>query len=197
MSDNVLLFKDAEPVGPLRSIWLFCLYFWDFWGRSSRSEYWWALLVPASYFAAIMSLSSVMERTPFLVVQAFMAIILAAHLLAAIALTSRRLRDARFSAWWSLLLFIPTGVVFIALMALRRSGPVAEDEEGEDVSVDREVVQPPSLKAKSSVPKSPQANAPLAPTTLRAQMKELDELFHDGVITQEQRDAAKNRALGI
>jgi len=28
-------------------------------------------------------------------------------------------------------------------------------------------------------------------------MKELDELFHDGVITQEQRDAAKNAALGI
>ena len=196
MSENVLLVKDAEPVGPLRAIGLFYLYFWDLWGRSSRSEYWWALVVPASYFAAIMGLSSVMERTPFLVVQAFMAIILAAHLPASLALTSRRLRDARFSAWWSLLVFIPTGVVFIALMALRRSGR-AEDEEGEDVSVDSEVVQPPSLKAKSSVPKIPQANALTTPTTLRAQMKELDELFHDGVITQEQRDAAKNRALGI
>ena len=196
MSENVLLVKDAEPVGPLRAIGLFYLYFWDLWGRSSRSEYWWALVVPASYFAAIMGLSSVMERTPFLVVQAFMAIILAAHLPASLALTSRRLRDARFSAWWSLLVFIPTGVVFIALMALRRSGR-AEDEEGEDVSVDSEVVQPPSLKAKSSVPKIPQANALTTPTTLRAQMKELDELFHDDLITQEQRDAAKNRALGI
>jgi len=28
-------------------------------------------------------------------------------------------------------------------------------------------------------------------------MKELDELFHDDLITQEQRDAAKNRTLGI
>jgi len=197
VSENVLLVKDAEPVGPLRAIGLFYLYFWDLWGRSSRSEYWWALVVPASYFAAIMGLSSVMERTPFLVVQAFMAIILAAHLPASLALTSRRLRDARFSAWWSLLVFIPTGVVFIALMALRGSGPVAEDEEGEDVSVDSEVVQPPSLKAKSSVPKIPQANALTTPTTLRAQMKELDELFHDDLITQEQRDAAKNRTLGI
>lgn len=196
MSENVLLVKDAEPVGPLRAIGLFYLYFWDLWGRSSRSEYWWALVVPASYFAAIMGLSSVMERTPFLVVQAFMAIILAAHLPASLALTSRRLRDARFSAWWSLLVFIPTGVVFIALMALRRSGR-AEDEEGEDVSVDSEVVQPPSLKAKSSVPKSSQANALTTPTKLRAQMKELDELFHDDLITQEQRDAAKNRTLGI
>jgi len=196
VSENVLLVKDAEPVGPLRAIGLFYLYFWDLWGRSSRSEYWWALVVPASYFAAIMGLSSVMERTPFLVVQAFMAIILAIHLPASLALTSRRLRDARFSAWWSLLVFIPTGVVFIALMALRRSGR-AEDEEGEDVSVDSEVVQPPSLKAKSSVPKIPQANALTTPTTLRAQMKELDELFHDDLITQEQRDAAKNRALGI
>jgi membrane peptidoglycan carboxypeptidase len=47
------------------------------------------------------------------------------------------------------------------------------------------------------VPKSPQVNTPTTPTKLRAQMKELDELFHDGVITQEQRDAAKSRALGI
>jgi hypothetical protein len=138
-----------------------------------------------------------MERTPLLVVQAFMAIILAAHLPASLALTSRRLRDARFSAGWSLLVFIPTGVVFIALMALRRSGPVAEDEEGEDVSVDSEVVQPPSPQANSPLGKSLQVNTPATPTTLRAQMKELDELFHDDLITQEQRDTAKNRALGI
>lgn len=66
-----------------------------------------------------------------------------------------------------------------------------------DVSVDSEVVQPPSPKAKSSVPKSPQVNALTTPTTLRAQRRELDELFPDGVITQEQRDAAKNGPLGI
>jgi hypothetical protein len=55
-----------------------------------------------------MGLSSVMERTPFLVKP--------------------------------FLVFIPTGVVLTALTALRRSGPVEEDEEGDDVSVDIEVV---------------------------------------------------------
>jgi DNA-binding CsgD family transcriptional regulator len=92
-----------------------CLYkYADFTGRAGRAEFWWFALFLLLVVAGLTALH-----------EALGTVALIALLLPWLAVGTRRLRDAGYSGWWTLLLLAPVGGL-VALMALWAQAPVEE-----------------------------------------------------------------------
>jgi uncharacterized membrane protein YhaH (DUF805 family) len=101
--------KLPEKVGLLAAINNFFRHALTFSGRSSRSEYWYvqvsALLVYAAFFAASVAFDATRVGSSFVgIITLGMSLGL---ILPNIAITSRRLRDARLSPYFFFLIFVP------------------------------------------------------------------------------------------
>ena len=99
-----------EGVGFREAVTLFFTHYADFHSRSSRAEYWWALLF----------------NTIIMFVASFIPVVLSIYSLAiivpSIAQTVRRLHDVGKSGWWYLMSFVPlAGPIFMLVMACKES----------------------------------------------------------------------------
>lgn len=120
------------------------LRYFEFWGRTSRAQYWtYQLLmlvaVIAGFFADIGAIRAGLEQEHIGLIVVFVTIF---HFVPTITTTIRRLHDINKSGWWYLICFVPFGGLFLLYWTLRRGDPgdnfygrpaviAADDEAGE------------------------------------------------------------------
>lgn len=122
--------NQSEGVGFGKAIGNFYSHYGIFTGRSSRPEYWYlwlyflllyfALAIPLSFVPSLDAQVAAFTTLPLL--------ILLAHLVPSLALTSRRLRDAGFSPYLTFLHLAPFGGLVLAILAFFETKPVSTTE---------------------------------------------------------------------
>lgn len=100
---------------------------YTFTGRSSRSEFWWTLIV---YVGVLFIGSSLTIRGSILSIVG--VVIIAAAFAFFICLMARRFHDRNLSAWFLLILFIPTFGYLIALIICALPGSRGANKYGPD-----------------------------------------------------------------
>ena len=118
----------APKVGFLKAVSLFFTRYFDFQGRSRRSEYWWVslfecLVITPLYILAIIGIAAESDG-----LMAFTLILMILYLLGTfipnLAITFRRLHDIGKSGWWYLISFIPSvGSTIILVLCCLDSTP--------------------------------------------------------------------------
>ena len=91
------------------------LRYFEFWGRTSRAQYWtYQLLmlvaVVAGFFADVGAIRAGVEQSHFGVLVMFVAIF---HYIPSVTSTIRRLHDINKSGWWYLLYLVPFGGLLV------------------------------------------------------------------------------------
>ncbi|MFC5747719.1 DUF805 domain-containing protein [Actinomadura rugatobispora] len=89
----------------------------DWWGRASRSEFWWFLLASALFYFACLAIAAALENPFVLLVWAV------PFIPATLAIGARRLHDTDRSAAWLLLLLIPYGVIALLILCCGHGTP--------------------------------------------------------------------------
>lgn len=92
----------------------------DFSGRSTRSDYWWAVLAQAIVNIILLLIGSALH--PLLIITFIYEII---AVVPGLALSFRRLHDTNRSGWWLLLWFIPFVSLALLVFFARPSSPDA------------------------------------------------------------------------
>ena len=110
----------------------------DFQGRSSRSEYWWAVLsvfvissllgFVVGFFGALAVLSMTTIQLLIVPIQIFLTI-------ASVALVIRRLHDTDRSGWWYLIFLTIIGI-FVLVIWYCQKGTEGENRFGKDPLLD-------------------------------------------------------------
>ena len=110
----------------------------DFQGRSSRSEYWWAVLSVfvissllgffVGFFGALAGLSMTTIQLLIVPIQIFLTI-------ASVALVIRRLHDTDRSGWWYLIFLTIIGI-FVLVIWYCQKGTEGENRFGKDPLLD-------------------------------------------------------------
>ena len=90
----------------------------DFYGRATRSEYWW-------FFLALV-LGSIVTS---IVSNALCSLFGIATLLPILAAGSRRLHDTNRSGWWQLLSLVPFGVIVVIVFLAQPSVPETAEQK--------------------------------------------------------------------
>ena len=86
----------------------------DFKGRSSRSEYWWAILFTNIANIVLNMLSTTLQQSESVITLVLLLLILGLllfMLVAIFSLIARRLHDINKSGWWYLLVFTIIGMI--------------------------------------------------------------------------------------
>ena len=99
------------------------LRYFEFSGRSSRSQYWlfqlvYVVLIVAAVFADLKLNGSPVDGHHF---GLFLTFIIFFHLVPQVTVTVRRLHDTGRSGWWYLLGFVPFGGLFVLYWTCCRS----------------------------------------------------------------------------
>jgi len=127
------------------------LRYFEFWGRTSRRQYWTYQLVMiaamvAAVFADIGAIRSGLEEDHVGLIVTFVSIF---HCVPSITATVRRLHDIGRSGWWYLLCFVPLGGLVVLFWMFVRGdsgdnayGPPAD--EGDAVTDDDFGYTPPA-----------------------------------------------------
>lgn len=127
------------------------LRYFEFWGRTSRRQYWTYQLVmvaaiAAALFADIGAIRSGLEQQHIGLIVTFVAIF---HAVPSVTATVRRLHDINRSGWWYVLCFVPLGAVIVLFWMFVRGdaddnayGPPAD--EGGAVGDDEPGYMPPA-----------------------------------------------------
>ena len=92
----------------------------DFSGRSTRANYWWAVLAQAIVNFILLVIGAAFH--PLLIISFIYEII---AVIPGLALTFRRLHDTNRSGWWLLLSFIPFVSLILLVFFARPSSPDA------------------------------------------------------------------------
>lgn len=125
-------------------------------GRSSRSAYWWFVLL---YVLALVG-ASILDTAAN--TQVFGVLVVLGFLLPCLAVLVRRLHDTDRSGWWALISLVPfVGSIVLIVFACTDSGPPNKWGEGPDgksnlsvTSPHRGVFPPPAPPAAPSPPPS-------------------------------------------
>lgn len=131
----------APGVGPVEAVKRFYTRYALFYGRASRSEFWWvqlylvlvslvltalmfAVLVPAGAFSSTTTELSDAGAVGVLAITGLFLVFGLAHLVPSIALQVRRLHDAGFSGFWYFIsLVTPVGGLVLLVMSVLPSKP--------------------------------------------------------------------------
>jgi uncharacterized membrane protein YhaH (DUF805 family) len=113
------------------------LRYFEFWGRTSRAQYWtYQLLMLAAIAAAVLAdvgaIRTGFEQEHIGLIVAFVTIF---HYVPTITTTVRRLHDIGKSGWWYLLCFVPLGG-FVVLFWMFRRGDTGDNGYGPPPSAD-------------------------------------------------------------
>ena len=123
--------QPGKPVGPVEAVPRMYSKYFQFSGRASRSEYWWAQLFFAVAYLVLGIPAGLFQSAATYdvdVTSALLTMVLFGFLLASIvpllALTVRRLHDANLSGWFYLLALIPfVGGIVLLVLTLLPSNP--------------------------------------------------------------------------
>ncbi|MEM6410535.1 MAG: DUF805 domain-containing protein [Pseudomonadota bacterium] len=105
----------------------------DFQGRSSRAEYWWAYLMLIIIYVAAIAIGTILSSIPIVGAIFGIAILIfyLAIIIPSIAVGIRRLHDTDKTGWWLLLSLIPlVGLVLLFFFCQR--GTEGPNTYGED-----------------------------------------------------------------
>ena len=106
----------------------------DFKGRSSRSEYWWAILFTNIANIVLNMLSTTLQQSESVITLVLLLLILGLllfMLVAIFSLIARRLHDINKSGWWYLLVFTIIGMIPILYWFVQK-GDEADNRFGSD-----------------------------------------------------------------
>ncbi|MDJ0821846.1 MAG: DUF805 domain-containing protein [Paracoccaceae bacterium] len=120
-------------IGPIAAIEAFFLRAFNFTGRASRAEYWWAILFfSIALIAAIaVDVMTVLQPQPPLHVLAYWTpILLLLTFIPQITVAARRLHDTGRSSLWYLVSFVPFVGPFILMFLLAMPGQTKDNKWG-------------------------------------------------------------------
>ena len=106
----------------------------DFKGRSSRSEYWWAILFINIANIVLNMLSTTLQQSESVITLVLLLLILGLllfMLVAIFSLIARRLHDVNKSGWWYLLVFTIIGMIPLLYWFVQK-GDEADNRFGSD-----------------------------------------------------------------
>tara|TARA_B110001450_G_C17650712_1_gene493150 strand:- start:1979 stop:2368 length:390 start_codon:yes stop_codon:yes gene_type:complete len=106
----------------------------DFKGRSSRSEYWWAILFTNIANIVLNMLSTTLQQSESVITLVLLLLILGLllfMLVAIFSLIARRLHDVNKSGWWYLLVFTIIGMIPLLYWFVQK-GDEADNRFGSD-----------------------------------------------------------------
>ena len=106
----------------------------DFKGRSSRSEYWWAILFINIANIVLNMLSTTLQQSESVITLVLLLLILGLllfMLVAIFSLIARRLHDINKSGWWYLLVFTIIGMIPLLYWFVQK-GDEADNRFGSD-----------------------------------------------------------------
>jgi uncharacterized membrane protein YhaH (DUF805 family) len=106
----------------------------DFKGRSSRSEYWWAILFTNIANIVLNMLSTTLQQSESVITLVLLLLILGLLLFMLVgifSLIARRLHDINKSGWWYLLVFTIIGMIPILYWFVQK-GDEADNRFGSD-----------------------------------------------------------------
>ena len=104
----------------------------DFKGRSSRSEYWWAILFTNIANIVLNMLLTTLQQSESVITLVLLLLILGLLLFMLVgifSLIARRLHDINKSGWWYLLVFTIVGIIPV-LYWFCQAGDEADNEYG-------------------------------------------------------------------
>jgi uncharacterized membrane protein YhaH (DUF805 family) len=106
----------------------------DFKGRSSRSEYWWAILFTNIVNIVLNMLLTTLQQSESAITLVLLLLILGLllfMLVAIFSLIARRLHDVNKSGWWYLLVFTIIGMIPLLYWFVQK-GDEADNRFGSD-----------------------------------------------------------------
>ena len=106
----------------------------DFKGRSSRSEYWWAILFINIANIVLNMLSTTLQQSESVITLVLLLLILGLLLFMLVgifSLIARRLHDINKSGWWYLLVFTIIGMIPLLYWFVQK-GDEADNRFGSD-----------------------------------------------------------------
>lgn len=106
----------------------------DFKGRSSRSEYWWAILFTNIANIVLNMLLTTLQQSESVITLVLLLLILGLllfMLVAIFSLIARRLHDVNKSGWWYLLVFTIIGMIPLLYWFVQK-GDEADNRFGSD-----------------------------------------------------------------
>jgi uncharacterized membrane protein YhaH (DUF805 family) len=106
----------------------------DFKGRSSRSEYWWAILFTNIANIVLNMLSTTLQQSESVITLVLLLLILGLLLFMLVgifSLIARRLHDINKSGWWYLLVFTIIGMIPLLYWFVQK-GDEADNRFGSD-----------------------------------------------------------------
>ena len=106
----------------------------DFKGRSSRSDYWWAILFTNIANIVLNMLSTTLQQSESVITLVLLLLILGLllfMLVAIFSLIARRLHDVNKSGWWYLLVFTIIGMIPLLYWFVQK-GDEADNRFGSD-----------------------------------------------------------------
>jgi len=189
--------------------------YFKFSGRSLRSEYWYFVLfsLVGSFLLTFLDaeISDYQTWTDFISSDEFGvtgSIFNLAILIPSIAVCARRLHDIGRTGWWQLIPLTIIGIIpFLYWMCkegdkgTNRYGDIPLGSARFDMNTD---ISTSSVSAKSSInhdaqtlPSSAVPDTDTAGNTLNKKLDEIEELFKNSLITEEERQRMRDKALGI
>ena len=163
--------KQAEQVDLTWALGNFFIHYANFRGRSSRSEYFWAV---GFFFSFGLLFGLIVPTWPSPEIQflltALSSLIAIGTILPFLALSVRRLRDSGFSPYLAFLIVVPFGglVLFVLAFFEPRIGAASSSMENAETL-----------------------------SGLELEIRKLEDLHRQGLIDEKQLMEAKNKALGI
>ncbi len=185
------------------------LRYFDFSGRSSRSEFWlfnlfWFLEMAGLVIVAGAAGTTTEAQKPY---DLLLSLVIFAHVIPALAIQVRRLHDIGRSGWWVLISLVPLGVIAALVWQCTESmpganpyGPNPRDRAlrvGPKSGSPAPAPVPPSpvLSPASPVPPPARADADLRAGQFE-QLERLSALWKSGAIDDDEFKQMKARILG-
>ena len=127
-------FLNRQVMNFLEAVKSFFVRWNDFKGRSSRSEYWWAILFTNIANIVLNMLSTTLQQSESVITLVLLLLILGLLLFMLVgifSLIARRLHDINKSGWWYLLVFTIIGMIPLLYWFVQK-GDEADNRFGSD-----------------------------------------------------------------